>query len=106
LEVLSDLHPAKSVLCLRFGDLGLINGEWPVQGSVPNWNRAEWPMPDFAIIDPLGYRKPMRVRYSDTDPGLFVSETPTTDDHGLGPDSMSGYGAVEVKLTKILGELP
>ncbi|HEY1111332.1 MAG TPA: immunity 26/phosphotriesterase HocA family protein [Opitutaceae bacterium] len=97
-----DLDPANAILRVRFGDLGLITGEWPIRGRIPNWDRLQWPMPDFVRKDLLGRRKPLIVRYSDTDPSHIVSETPITDDTTLTADSMSGYGAVEIRLTKLL----
>jgi hypothetical protein len=100
---IDDLDPAKAILRVRFGDLGLINGEWQVLGNVPKWNRAEWPMPDFVRRDPLGVLKPRLVRYSDDDPNRIEAEQVIDDDAGLPTDSASGYGAVEIKLTKLLG---
>jgi len=97
-----DMKPTKSILRLRFGDLGLINGEWPIRNGISNWNRAEWPMPDFVRRDPLGRRKPVIVRYSDTDPSRVDCEFCAVDDKNLAGDFMSGYGAIEIKLTKIL----
>ena len=99
---LSDLEPEKAIKRLMFGDLGLINGEWPVVGAVPNWNRAEWPMPDFVRRDPLGRMKPVLVRHCDTDPLCIEVEYPIDDDTGLETDALSGYGAVEIRLTKLL----
>lgn len=100
---LDDLEPAKAVLKLRFGDLGLIDGKWPICGTLPNWNRSEWPIPDFVRRDPLGYLKPVLVRYADDNPNRVEAEYVVEDDIGLAADSISGYGAVEVKLTKLLG---
>ena len=97
-----DLDPSEAILCLRFGDLGLVNGEWPIWGRVPEWNRSEWPMPTFVRKDPLGRKKPVLVRYSDIDPSHVESESSTADDCKFAPDSMSGYGSVEIKLTKLL----
>src|SRR2546427_613319 len=54
-----DLDPAKAILRLRFGDLGLINGEWPIRGRVPGWDRSRWPMPHFVRKDPLGRKRPV-----------------------------------------------
>ena len=48
---LDDFMPCNAILRVRFGDLGLINGEWPVCGQVPNWDRSQWPMPDFVRKD-------------------------------------------------------
>jgi hypothetical protein len=98
-----DLDPAEAILCVRFGDLGLINGEWPILGKVLNWNRSMWPMPDFVRRDPLGRLRPVLVRYSDDDPMRIEAEYSIEDDSGMLLDSASGYGAVEIKLTKLLG---
>ena len=97
-----DLDPANAVLCVMFGDLGLINGEWVVRGAVPNWDRTQWPMPDFVRKDPLGFLKPVLVRYCDTDPRRVETEYRIDDDSGLPTNSLSGYGAVEIKLSKLL----
>lgn len=99
-----DLDPANALLRVRFGDLGLINGEWPIRGRMSDWNRSQWPIPDFVRIDPLGRKKPVLVRYSDIDPVQIETETFITDSTRLGADLMSGYGAVEIRLTKILGD--
>lgn len=99
---LDDLEPSKSISRIRFGDLGLINGEWPIRGRISNWDRSKWPMPDFVRKDPLGQRRPILVRYSDSDPNEIESETHVSDDGGLAMDSMLGYGAVEIMLTKLL----
>ncbi|MCX5677329.1 MAG: immunity 26/phosphotriesterase HocA family protein [Planctomycetota bacterium] len=100
---LEGLDPERAVLRVVFGDLGLINGEWPILGTVLGWERSQWPMPDFVRRDPLGKRKPVLVRYSDTDPLRVEAEYPIEDDSDLTPDSAYGYGAVEIKLTKLLG---
>jgi len=96
------VDPAHALLRIRFGDLGLINGEWTVHGMVPGWDRSNWPMPDFVIRDPLGKRPPLRVHYSDSDPLEVLTRRPTRNDHGLARDSLFGYGAVEIALDKLL----
>lgn len=98
----SDLHPSDALLCVRFGALGLQNGTWPILGQVPNWKRAEWRMPDFVRRDPLGKRKAQLVHYSDNDPSHIESEHSIDEDSELQTDSLSGYGMVEIKLTKLL----
>jgi hypothetical protein len=99
---LEGIEPEKSILSIIFGDLGLINGEWRLIGSMPNWQRGAWSMPDFVRRDPIGKRA-WRVRYSDVDPSKIESEVPIEFDRDLPPDLASGYGAVELKLTKLLG---
>jgi len=97
---LDDLDPANAILRVRFGDLGIVKGEWPVVGTVPNWDRSNWPMPEFVRRDDLS-RKAWLVRYSDDDPNRIEAEDPTDFDSKLGRDSLSGYGAVEIILTKL-----
>ena len=99
---LEDIEPGKSILSVIFGDLGLINGEWRIIGSLPNWQRGAWSMPDFLRRDPIR-RRAWRIRYSDLDPSKLENEVPTEFDANLPPDLTSGYGAVELKLTKLLG---
>lgn len=101
--VLTGLDPTEAILRVRFGALGLRNGEWTILGTAPNWNRSEWTIPDFARRDPLGRMKSWRVHYSDSDPSLREAEYPVEDDSGLATDSLYGYGAVEIELTKLIG---
>src|SRR5689334_22542654 len=44
------LRAADAVLVERFGDLGLIHGEWPIIQRECAWNPADWPVPVFARI--------------------------------------------------------
>lgn len=99
---MEDIRPENAILSVIFGDLGLMNGEWSVIGALPDWQREEWPMPDFVRRDPIGKRA-WRVRRFDIDPSVVECEEPTDFDTNL-PDNWAwGYGAVELKLTKLLG---
>jgi hypothetical protein len=99
---LSDqLDPGDAVLRARFGDLGLIAGSWPVLGIAPDWDRSKWPFPDFVRREPLTGRAYL-VRYCDSDPRKRESEKPIDPDCDLPPDGLSGSGAVEIRLTKLL----
>lgn len=99
---LTGLQPGKEILRLMFGDLGLANKEWKIIGQIPNWNRGNWPMPDFVQRDPFVSKKLLLIRYSDTDPMRIETTYEVQDDTGLLPNLSSGYGAVEIKLTNIL----
>ncbi len=99
---MDDLDPRNAILRVKFGDLGLIEGEWTLHGKVPNWDRTEWSMPDFVMRDPLGFKKPVLVRYSDTDPSHIEARYPIEDDRGMPIASMSGSGSVEIKLDDLL----
>lgn len=99
---IDDLRAVDSILRLRSGDMGLIQGQWQVCGTIPRWNRSEWPMPDFVRREPISNRVWL-VQRSDDDPGRVIMESRTEPDCPLATDSMSGYGAVEIKLTNLIG---
>lgn len=89
----------------QFGDLGILNGEWTVIGVDAAFERQKWPLPSFGRIDEragLGWQ----VTYSDE--LECVNETPCdiAIASTLPRDGLSGYGAVEIKLTKLLADKP
>lgn len=98
---LDDLEPSQAIMTLRFGDLGLTNGDWPILGIVPNWDRSKWAMVDFTRRDYIS-QKAWLVRYSDDDPNCVEAEFPIEFDTESPRDSVSGYGAVEIKISKLL----
>jgi hypothetical protein len=100
----SGLDPSRPDLRVRFGDLGLIDGEWRTCGEIGAWDRREWPMPEFVRKDPFGKKGDILVRYSDNDPARIETEHAVSDATGLEPDAVLGYGAVEIKLSKLLGK--
>lgn len=97
------LHPSLAVARIRFGDLGLIEGRWLVIGKVPNWNRADWPVPDFVRRDPIS-RRAWLVRYPNDEPLHSVSEPLSSYDdlQLLENDGLFGAGAAEAKISKLL----
>jgi len=99
---LSGLDPGNAILRLRFGDLGLFKGLWPVVGKLPDWNPAKWRMPDAVRRDPLGIIKPVLIRYDDSDPSRILSEVILENDNDLPNDGLAGYGFVEAKLSMFL----
>ncbi len=102
LSRLEDLTPDKAIEVVRFGDLSLFNREWPVLGSLPDWDRSRWPTPFFVRRDPLS-KKAWRVEYSDRDPSQEVSEVRIPyETTTFGRNSPLGAGAVEITLRKIM----
>ena len=102
LNELEHLEPDKAVLVIRVGDLGLIDGTWPIIGKLDNWERSSWPMPIFVRSDDLS-RKAWKVYYSDTDPGLVVSEVRHPyGDTSLQENIMCGAGSAEIQMTRLL----
>jgi hypothetical protein len=101
--IVTDLLPREAILRVRFGDLRLINGEWPIVGTVPNWDRSQWSMPDFVRRDP--YReKAWLIRYSDDDPNKVVEEHPNEFVSTLEEDVLRGWGVLEEVLTNRLSQ--
>ncbi len=96
------LQPKEAVKCLRIGDLGLINGEWPILGDLLHWDKQTWSMPSFARRDTLS-RRAWRSVYSDSDPSKLEQEEPMPyDADDLERDALYGAGAVELMMTKLL----
>ena len=98
------LEPQASIAQERFGDLGLIEGEWPIVGESITWDRSGWPLPDFVRADrEEGWA--WKVVYSDKDLSP-VSEEPCDISlaDSLPRDSLAGSGAVELVLTHLLKE--
>src|SRR5262245_51705508 len=47
LDELDHLEPYRAVKVVRAGDLGLLDGSWPLIGDSPRWERQKWLMPVF-----------------------------------------------------------
>jgi hypothetical protein len=102
LSQLDDLTPDEANEVVRFGDLSLFNGEWPILGSLPKWDRSRWPIPFYIRRDTLS-KKAWRMQYSDEDPSEEISETPISyETSTFGRNSLLGAGAVEITLRKIM----
>ncbi|EEF59410.1 immunity 26/phosphotriesterase HocA family protein [Pedosphaera parvula] len=102
LEEVETLNPQNAIRKLQVGDLSLVKGEWPIIGLSKSWERADWPMPVFIRRDPLR-PKAWLVYRSDTDPNVVIREEPAPNGlTGLENDSLSGAGAAEIVLTRLL----
>ena len=99
---LESLAANEALLPLIFGDLGLIKNEWPIIGTIPNWDRAKWPMIETIRRDSIGQLKPVLVRYADDDPSQVISEEVLEADRDLPASGVAGYGFVEAVLSKKL----
>lgn len=100
---ISGLTPEAAILIAQFGDLGLYNGEWPIIGHSEPWSRSAWPMPKFIRIDAIS-EKALLIEYSEDDPNHEISVTPCDPNkvRMLPKDGLWGYGAIEIRLTKML----
>jgi hypothetical protein len=103
---LEQLRASDAIRRLRTGDLGLVNGSWLLLGNLPSWDRRNWPMPPF-IRRAEQLKLAWRAAYSESDPGkLEREESVPFDTEGLESDSLYGYGATELLMTKLLTEQP
>ena len=102
-EEIMGLSADSAVLIRHFGDLGLLRGEWPIISHSSVWNRAHWPLPAFARIS-MDDKQALRIEYAETDINQPIREVPISieEAHRLPEDGVSGYGAIEIRLTKLL----
>ena len=89
---------------IQFGDLGLLEEHWPIIGESEQWESKAWPMPPFIHIDESSGKA--CLRYYSEHTLKFIKEEPC--DISLASeypeDGLAGYGFVEARLTKLLGE--
>jgi hypothetical protein len=101
-EEITRLDPHSAVFIGLLGDLGFLKGEWKVHGSIQNWNRKKWPLPRFlrkhSLIDLTEL-----ITYSDeTLQEIASTSTDAKNADRYPEDGLFGYGAVEIRLTKLL----
>jgi hypothetical protein len=102
-DELAGKSPKGAALVARCGDLGLINGEWPIVGST-TWRPEQWKMPKFRRTEPI-FGTTFMVTYAEDDPNREVDARVVSPAlvAGLAEDSLFGSGAVEIRLTNLLG---
>jgi hypothetical protein len=101
LDDVAGLRARDAVRVVRFGDLGLVRGKWPILGRLDGWLAEDWPLPDFGR---RGLDGTFRVIYS-TDHLAGPALEERISDHEcnrLPRDALSGAGAVERVLTSLL----
>ena len=102
LAELDTLRPEQAVRRLRTGDMALLNERWPMLGDSEHWDRDAWPMPAF-IRRNESLQRAWRATYADADPAkLDREESVPFDTPGLESDSLYGYGATELLMSKLL----
>ncbi|OYO30014.1 Imm26 family immunity protein [Janthinobacterium sp. PC23-8] len=102
LAELDTLRPEQALRRLRTGDMALLNERWTMLGDSEHWQRDEWPMPSF-IRRNESLQRAWRATYADFDPAkLDREESVPFDTPGLESDSLYGYGATELLMSKLL----
>lgn len=99
---INDLKTSDACLVGLCGDLGLIRGSWPIAGNLPGWQRENWRLPPLYRCDEQA-QKAWLSFYDDVSLAL-IREEPTAyaEDSNQPYDRLMGYGAVEIRLTKLL----
>ncbi|MEN4013073.1 MAG: immunity 26/phosphotriesterase HocA family protein [Bellilinea sp.] len=99
-------QPSDAIMIAWFGDLGLIWGTWPLIPTTRPFRRQDWTVPKFQRIDALDPSRGWLVEYDQETSGL---DMPLREKYldavelaGLPKDSLLGYEAVELVLTKLL----
>jgi hypothetical protein len=96
------LEPNLASHRLRFSDLSLLQGTWPIVDAVAPWDRSRWPMPEFRSRSLPGASVGLRVRVAEDEPGRELSATPATIEElaSLPSSAVYGSGAIEILLTR------
>lgn len=103
LNELPAFEASDSVTAQKFGDLGLLNGEWPIIGKMPDWDRNDWKMPAFYRQEPIDGLF-FRVEYPDDDPLGIPTERRVSGDEieGLDKDGSHGYKSMSALLSRLI----
>ncbi|CAM2008763.1 Imm26 family immunity protein [Acanthopleuribacter pedis] len=86
----------------KFGDPGLLEKTWPIQGQLPDWNRAKWPLPPLYREDD-DESKVIISHYDDLNMEfLYEEKCPVENAKELPEDALFGYVAAEIRLAMLL----
>lgn len=100
------LQPRDAVLITWFGDLHIIEGKWPLIASARPFRREEWPVPVFGNIDLGDPNRGWLIEYDQQASGYMETKRATRvraeEVAGLPEAVLSGAGAVEIVLTRLL----
>jgi len=94
---------SSAILYIRVGDSQLINGNWPIIGRLPNWNRRCWPVPDFCRRNPI-LGTTYRVRLSDDNIEEVESEEAAPCSSDIPSFGVAGHKYVEEVLQMLVEE--
>lgn len=103
-EDTAGLTSKQALLICKFGDLGLIRGEWPIIVSTSNWDPNRWPFAQLSRIA-VDDSWATLVEYDEASFQRLREMPVSVEEARQHPeDGLSGYGAIEIRLTKLLAE--
>lgn len=98
--------PIDAILVAWFGDLGIINGRWPLLNIPFGFRKEDWPVPAFKRLDYVNRNYGWLVEYEQENPIFARSERevylPISQIRSLPEESSFGYEALEIQLSKLL----
>lgn len=100
-----NLRPPDAILIAWFGDLGIIEGRWPLINNAQPFSRPGWPVPKFGRPDALDPSMGWLVEYDQDIQGFDVVQgvhCQAAEIAGRPEDGVWGADAVEIRLTKLL----
>lgn len=103
-ESMEDIQVDKAVLIGFFGDPGIIGGEWRIIGALPKWSRSEWPLTPLYREDRKADKAWISTYDEKTLTILTEQPVPVGEGMDLPYDRLMGYGAAEIRLSKILND--
>lgn len=92
-----------AILIGKFGDLGFVQGNWPVIGIIQPWDQSQWPMLPLVRIDE-SKRRAWLSQYSDKFECVEEKEIDVSEAGNYPYDRMMGSGSIEIRLTKLMEE--
>lgn len=103
-QVPTNIKPEDRIYWSKFGHLGLTKGKWPIIENSQEYDSNNWPMPPMIRVDDsLGVA--FLSSYDDLTLKCIAEEKCDPKLIDKYPyDGLMGAGAVEIRLTNILGE--
>ena len=103
--ILQTLSAAASITWLKTSALDIYRGKWKIVGVVPNWNRVDWPYPDFYFQDDFT-EKLYRRKLSEHDLGTPLNQSPIAEVGDLRRDEHYGAEAARFEVSAQMKNLP
>jgi Immunity protein 26 len=104
-NILQSLSPATAVCRLRTSALDIYSGEWQTVGTIPNWNRADWPFPNFYIKNYFS-NKLWRCVINEENLAGIIRQEPIDQIGDLKEFVSSGSEAARITASMLLEDVP
>lgn len=101
-----DLNSANAILIAKFGDFGILYGDWPVIHRPSAWRRKDWPLPDLGRLDIMNPQIGYRTTYNEDNLTECIREVKVSAEEAksLPKDCLSGFLALATHLDRTVDE--